>query len=442
MSIRQFKLSTINQKLNKSGNFLGLNPARVPNMLAVLGQNTGVTRFTGSSFVTQSNNIYVCGVSNVPSGNNTDNAQIFIYDNKGTLLSQIRMASTSDGTMFFSISVDSEGNLYALGRWYNGGGVYIIKFNSSGAILWQRRLTVNQSVNFSPNSLALDSNNDIYVTGSWGGQTSGIYLIKYNTSGTYQWSRFLGGSGSNNMNSPNVHIDSSNNIYITSWAEYLFSGEFWRTSSIVAKYNTAGTLQWKRNFGAENGGQTNGVYSTATDSSGNLLVGSNSIVGKMSSSSSLIWARSLSMGQINKTIVDSFNNVYFFSSSGYISKFDSNGNIIWKNRVICTTTNFTISFRDALIDSSNFYLFGQVNQPSSVNRGIIIKLPIDGSGLGSYSVDTINYNYVENTATVSTPSITIGTATQYGESAGTVATQTNPTLSTSGTSLSNIVALY
>ena len=101
------------------------------------------------------------------------------------------------------------------------------------------------------NSITTDSLGNIYVTGETGegldGNThsgkSDIFLIKYNSSGTKQWTKQLGTpsyeSGSD------VTTDSSGNIYVTGTTLGGLDGNtnFGEKDIFLIKYNSSGTIQ-------------------------------------------------------------------------------------------------------------------------------------------------------------------------------------------------------
>ena len=99
---------------------------------------------------------------------------------------------------------------------------------------------------------------NIYVTGRTGGGLDGntnsggddIFLVKYNSSGTKQWTKQLGTSSSEEGN--DVTTDSSGNIYVTGYTDGDLDGN---TNSgnhdiILVKYNSSGTKQWNKQLGS------------------------------------------------------------------------------------------------------------------------------------------------------------------------------------------------
>jgi len=86
-----------------------------------------------------------------------------------------------------------------------------------------------------------------YTSGGIDGNTSSgdddIFLVKYNSSGTKQWTKQLGTSSSDSGNG--VSTDSSGNIYVTG---YTYGGLDGNTNSgekdfSLVKYNSSGIKQ-------------------------------------------------------------------------------------------------------------------------------------------------------------------------------------------------------
>ena len=94
----------------------------------------------------------------------------------------------------------------------------MIKFNSSGTRQWTKPLGTWQ--NDLANGVATDSSGNFYVTGvtyrHLDGNTSAgsadLFVVKYNSSGTKQWTKQLGSSGSDYANG--IANDSSGNVYV------------------------------------------------------------------------------------------------------------------------------------------------------------------------------------------------------------------------------------
>ena len=96
-----------------------------------------------------------------------------------------------------------------------------------------------------------------------------IFLLKYNSSGTKQWTKQLGTSYLDEGYS--VTTDSLDNIYVTGWTNWNLDGN---TSSgyqdiFLVKYNSSGTKQWTKQLGTSSFDEGQGV---TTDSSNNIYV--------------------------------------------------------------------------------------------------------------------------------------------------------------------------
>ena len=192
-----------------------------------------------------------------------------------------KQLGTSDSDEGRGVTTDSSGNVYVTG--YTGGGldentnsgsndIFLVKYNSSGTIQWTKQLGTS-GYDYGQD-VTTDSSDNIYVTGSTGGDLDGntssggndIFLVKYNSSGTKQWTKQMGTSSDDWGNG--VTTDSSGNIYVTGYTNGGLDGN---THSgygdiFLVKYNSSGTKQWTKTSSV---GIGNGV---TTDSSGNIYV--------------------------------------------------------------------------------------------------------------------------------------------------------------------------
>jgi hypothetical protein len=134
------------------------------------------------------------------------------------------------------MAIDSSNNIYLTGN--DGTNTYFMKLNSSGnAITWQRKINFY----WQPSSIAVDSSGNVFGVSSQAGYKG--WLGKWNSSGTLQWQRqFSPASGAHGLTG--VQVDSSGNVYVTGYSN---SGD-----RVFAKYNTSGAIQWQKSTNSAN----------------------------------------------------------------------------------------------------------------------------------------------------------------------------------------------
>ena len=116
--------------------------------------------------------------------------------------------------------------------------------------------------------IGIDSSSNLYITGySNTSDAAGNYdlvLAKYNSSGTFQWDKILGGT--NQEFGRSVAVDSADNVYVVGETNSDGAGNY---DALVAKYNSSGVLQWDKTLGTSSADRATGV---ALDSNDNVLV--------------------------------------------------------------------------------------------------------------------------------------------------------------------------
>lgn len=179
--------------------------------------------------IDSSNNIYLTALT-------TTTGEVAKYNSSGALQWQRNLTPATGSIQFNDIAVDSAGNSYVAGRASNTGSL-IVKYNSSGVIQWQK--TISAGAAFT--RIVLDSTGAPYVVRS---QSNSIILTKISTAGALTWERIISATS---FGSPSLAIDSSNNLYVTG-----ISGTSTFVNSII-KINSSGTKQWAYSFNAPYG---------------------------------------------------------------------------------------------------------------------------------------------------------------------------------------------
>ncbi len=266
------------------------------------------------------------------------------------------------------IAVDASGNIYLTGYFENsitfgsqtltkGNNlyIYIAKFNNSGVCQWIEAIEGSTEAVWS-RGIALDDNNNIYVTGELEGSgtfgtittpdvgSGDIFLTKLNNSGTFLWAKTMGSSANSDV-SYNVDLDANNNVLIT--GEFkgtaIIAGQSLTSTSssfsdiFIAKFDSNGNGLWASNYGDSYGSESGrGVIVDSNDDiyvtgfyKGTINFGANSIssvtdmyttspgydmfVAKFNSAGTNIWAETAGEGRDEYPMaidIDASNNVY------------------------------------------------------------------------------------------------------------------------------------
>ncbi len=255
-----------------------------------IGINGGSTYSNGIS-IDSSNNSYITGYTNVGISGQTQVGQydyfIAKYSESGNLIWTHQVGESGGITSGYSISTDSNANIYITGytdvgisgESQNGNTDYFVaKYSESGILIWTHQVGESGGNTYSY-AITTDSSSNAYITGSTDVGISGqsqvgdydYFIAKYSESGGLIWSRQVGESGGDTY-SEAIHSDLNGNTYITGSTNVGISGQtqIGNYDYFIAKYSKSGTLTWATQLGVA-GGDTYGS-AISTDSNNNIYI--------------------------------------------------------------------------------------------------------------------------------------------------------------------------
>lgn len=402
------------------------------------------------------------------------------------------------------IASDSSGNVYVSGAVGTTGGtnygLYLIKYNLSGVVQWQRTVTYPAVSQYGGASrVAVDSSGNVYVTFqfSYSSPSPRGAIIKYDSSGNLQFKKFFN-TGTYRLNG--LAVDSSGNFYLHGNGNNNYN-------LTTSKFNSSGTFQWNSNIFTNTGNDAWGIsvdssgntyaaiednpgasyyaaaivkrdisgaviwanklyvasyycgaYGTAVDSAGNSYVCGyarqgatnryDALLAQYDLSGVLQWQRVLyntNGATATGVAVDSSNNVYVSgrsngssNSPAFIAKYNSSGTIQWQRTILVFTMESTYLSVDL---SGNIYLISY----SSTNGGApfdawVFKFKNDGSGTGTYTVGGTTVTYAASSLTATTSSLTQG-AVSYTQPGVTFTEADAPFIDAAGSMTSTVVTI-
>ena len=387
-----------------------------------------------------SGNIYVSGASDI---SGTNSSIILKFNSTLTLQWKVQAAISGLSITMQKITTDSSGNVYSLGYDGNSGGI-VYKFDSSGAIQWQRGFKGPSATNL--NSISVDSSGNVYVAGNALSSLSGTFsndgtLIKYNSSGTLQWQNiYYQSSPIVNEQFGGITLDSSGNIYMVGGQ---VSGSVF--NFVTVKTDSSGAIVWQRSLSGSSVSHVG--LAVAVDASGNVYSAGYStestyrsgFLAKYNSSGTLQWQKKLyfgSHGDWQAIRVDSSGNSYVVGSpSGgpiVVAKYNTSGTLQWQRR-LTGTSGYGIELSS---DELYVYVTGMWSPTGTSGSDVIVaRLPTDGTKTGTYSLAGGSPIYATYSATDLTPTLTDSAGTFTSSTSNftdSVATSTISTPSLSG----------
>ena len=326
-------------------------------------------------------------------------ALIAAYDKEGAIQWQRILGSAANETYTGGIVVDSSGNVYAGGYQTTNYYGLFVKYNSSGTLQFQKNLYPSGYGCLAADMTTNSNNTEIYQTG-YITSTQGAYIVKLTTAGAVTWARKLTGEGGGNAEGNGIACDSSGNVLMAFHG--VTSGQHHLS---VAKYNSSGTIQWKRKIVTNTNTQGSNV---ASDSSDNVyVIGTNHtdgtmILAKWNSSGTLQWQRKIDgVNGYGGIAIDSSDNIYVAGkvSSGtklFWAKYNTSGTIqlqrTWDSSGSEDIRSMTIDDQNGVVAVILAGYTDLGNDP-----GLLVKLPGDGSLTGTYG----SYTYAVSTLTES-----------------------------------------
>lgn len=329
--------------------------------------SASATNSTASNMVLDtSNNMYVVGTTDDGGAANIE-CYVSKFDSSGALQWQ-RTIGTNSNERFYDLAlVDSETNLMVTGRTGTSTveGI-ILKLNGSTGVLLDQKVAGNVSI---IRAITTDASGNIYIllTETASVSRNDTILIKMDSSFNQTWAKYIttGSPGTVDTGGSAIGVDSSGNVYVTVITT--------ASQEYFLKFNSSGVLQWEKTFNYQT---NNGWYAMTFDSSDNIYLagdfGSTSVVAqllKFDSSGTLLWGRGL---------------------NGYGGTEDTSvNNISWYNGKI-------------LMNGYAYY--------AGVRYGMLLDVPDDGTSVGTYA-DGFVWGFSPFTVSTSTD-LSSGTASQ------------------------------
>ena len=357
-------------------------------------------------------NQYITGISGSP-------AKGFVakVDNSGAVIWQ-RTLTLATNIYISHVVVDGSGNVYAAGQGRPSGTInslYIAKYSAGGVLQWQRKMTGASALQIS--GLMLDASGDLYCTAIHNAASSTILICKYSAGGVLQFQRTIShASNAIRVDSRPVQDGSGNLYFAVTW--------YTANWACIVKTNASGVIQSQ--WGVRLAAAAVTGQGCVIDASGNMYLCGNMsrssaptsvpYVCKFNSSGVVQWLKYLSdssglpsFGSLN---IDSSGGLYA-SIERLICKFaTSDGALLWQREM---TGGTGVSANGNAIAGGDLHFTGHIAGLATAFDALAAKVPTDGAGIGTYG-GVITYAESTYTPASDSPSTTTPTFTDAASS--------------------------
>ena len=344
---------------------------------------------------------------------NGEHAYTAKFDSEGAVLWE-KLLEGSAVEDAYGQAVDSNGGIFVVGKSSSLDvpqyRILYYKYNAAGVLQWQKYFN-GTSGNPEPTGAAVDSSDNFYGVGQLAESSKDAFIWKVNNGGTLQWQRYL---TADTDQFQAVAVDSSDNAIGVGQTNY-YNGAQW--SAFIAKYNSAGTLQWQRILRDSSPTNTIG-HAVTTDSSDNIYIAgeanNDGIVAKYNSAGTLQWQRIIGGAgyeQMRGIRVSAAGDVYAVGRSSTTSptgslivKYNSAGTLQWQRKFSGTSTDIPnyLSFDS----NENLYITGQSSSGGQGSYDFpVLLVPNDGSLEGTYVIGGDTFVYAASSLTSSTSTL-------------------------------------
>jgi uncharacterized delta-60 repeat protein len=333
------------------------------------------------------------------------------YDSSGTLLwSQQFDDSLHQNDNFIDAAADSSKNIYAGAIAFLFNNSYCaLKINSSGVLGWIDVKEVFQGYDDVGLKIRKDNFENIIVAGLSRSRvySDDIVVLKYDSAGSLIWEKRIE-TQKNYSYLEQLTIDSDDNIYVCG-----ATIDGLKTNYLLSKLDSTGNTVFQENISSA----FNTIFSSyacTTDDAKNIFLlcstedstnSNNLVVLKYDSVGNKLWEKIISdsaKSNDNECLIVTKHSIFYCAYSVLnqlanqkdigVAKFDSSGNVLWKNNFNSIGSQLDLEIKMQVDDEENIIVTGI---SGSINREMLV-LKYDSSGSLLWSTVLTNLNNGSN----------------------------------------------